>query len=59
MICEELEFVTVQMKNGKFEPFFVTSIYRPPGKPVSYFSKLEPLFGKLESQNRESHYTFG
>ena len=54
MICEELESVTVQMKNGKFEPFFVTSIYRPPDKSVSYLSKLESLFGKLESQNRES-----
>ena len=54
MICEELESVTVQIKNGKFKPFFVTSIYRPQGKPVSYFSEFESLFGRLESQNKES-----
>ena len=54
LICEELESVTVQIKNGKYKPFFVTSIYRPPGKPVNYFSELESLFGRLESQNKES-----
>ena len=54
LICEEFESVTVQITNGKFKPFFVTSIYRPPGKPVSYFSELEPLFGRLESQNKGS-----
>ena len=54
MICEELESVTVQIKHGTFKPFLVTSIYRPPGKPVSYFSELESLFGRLESQNKES-----
>ena len=54
MICEELESVTVQIKNGKFKPFFFTSFDRPPGKPVSYFSELESLFGRLKSQNKES-----
>ena len=54
MICEELESVAVQIKNGKFKPFFVTSIYRPSGKPVSYFSELESLSGRLESQNKDS-----
>ena len=54
LICEELESVTVQIKNGKLKPFFVTLIYRPPGKPVSYFSELESLFGRLESQNKQS-----
>ena len=54
LTCEELESVTVQIKNGNFKPFFFTSIYRPPGKPVSYFSELESLFGRLKSQNKES-----
>ena len=54
LICEELESVTVQIKNGKFKPFFVTSIHRPPGKPVNYFSELESLFSRVESQNKES-----
>ena len=54
LMCDELESVSVQIKNGKFKPFIVTSIYRPPGKPVSYFNELESLFGRLESQNKES-----
>ena len=54
LICEELESVTVQIKNGKFKPFFITSIYRLPGKLLSYFSELASLFGMLESQNKES-----
>ena len=52
LICEEPESVTVQKKNGKFKPFFVTSIYRPPDKPVSYSNELESLFGRLESQDK-------
>ena len=54
LMCEELESVTVQIKNGKFKSFFITSIYRPPGKPVSYFSELESLFGRLKSHSIES-----
>ena len=54
LMCDEIESISVQIKNGKFKPFIVTSIYRPPGKPVSYFDKLEYLFGQLESQNKES-----
>ena len=53
LMCDEIESISVQIKNGKFKPFIVTSIYRPPGKPVSYFDKLEYLFGQLESQNKE------
>ena len=54
LMCDELESLSIQIKNGKFKPFILTTIYRPPGKPVSYFSDLESLFGKLESQNGES-----
>ena len=39
-MCDEIESLSVQIKNGKFKPFIVTSIYRPPGK--------------LEAQNKES-----
>ena len=38
LMCDEIESLSVQIKNGKFKPFIVTSIYRPPGKPVSYFN---------------------
>ena len=34
-------------------------IYRPPEKPISYFSELEFLFGRLESQNKESIIIMG
>ena len=54
LMCDEIESLSVQTKNGKFKPFIVTSIYRPPGKPVSYFNKLESLFSMLEAQNKES-----
>ena len=37
LMCDEIESISVQIKNGRFKPFIVTSIYRPPGKPVSYF----------------------
>ena len=54
LMCDEIESLSVQIKNGKFKPFIVTSIYRPPGKPVSYFNELESLFSMLEAQNKES-----
>ena len=54
LMCDELESVSIQVKNGKYKPFILTSIYRPPGKPVSYFNDLGSQFGRLESQNRES-----
>ena len=44
LICEELESITVQIKNSKLKLFFVTSIYRPPGKPISSFRELESLW---------------
>ena len=47
-MCDEIESLSVQIKNGKFKPFIVTSTYRPPGKPVSYFNELESLFSMLE-----------
>ena len=53
LMCDKIEPISVQIKNGKFKPF-VTSIYKPPGKPVSYFEKLEYLFGQLESQSKET-----
>ena len=53
-MVDKLESVSVQIKNGKFKPFIVTSIYRPPEKAVSYFSYTECLTASLESENKES-----
>ena len=54
LMVDKLESVSVQIKNGSFKPFIVTSIYRPPEKPVSYFSYIECLIASLESENKES-----
>ena len=37
----EVESISMQVKVGNYKPFIVTSVYRPPGKPVEYFN--EPL----------------
>ena len=54
LMVDKLESVSVQIENGRFKPFIVTSIYRPPEKPVSYFSYIECLIASLESENKES-----
>ena len=54
LMVDKLESVSVQIKNGSFKPFIVTSIYRPPEKPVSYFSHIECLIASLESEIKES-----
>ena len=54
LMVDKLESVSVQIKNGSFKPFMVTSIYRHPEKPVSYFSYIECLIASLESENKES-----
>ena len=51
-MCDEQESVFVQVKNGKYKPFILTSINRPPGKPVSYFNDLGSLFGRIVSKQR-------
>ena len=35
-----VESVSVQIKAGHYRPFIVTSLYRPPGKPVSHFQDI-------------------
>ena len=54
MMPDNLEVVTLQTTNSKFKPFIVTSIYRPPGKPVSYFNDTEALLASLDSDNKEA-----
>ena len=39
---------------SKFKPFIVTSLYRPPGTPVSYFNDMEDLLASLNSDNKEA-----
>ena len=54
LMVDKLESVSVQIENGRFKPFIITSIYRPPEKPISYFSYIECLIASLESENKES-----
>ena len=45
----EIESVSIQVKVGNYKPFIVTSIYRPPGKPVEYFNELDKLFNSIDA----------
>ena len=51
---DNLEVVTLQTASSKFNPFIVTSLYRPPRKHVSYFNDMEALLASLESDNKEA-----
>ena len=42
-----VESVSVQIKVGHYRPFIVTSLYRPPGKPVSHFQDIEKTLRPL------------
>ena len=46
--------VTLQIADSKFKRFIVTSLYRPPGKPVAYFNDMESLLASLDSDNKEA-----
>ena len=50
----DLESISVEIKVGKYKPFLVTTIYRPPDKPVSYFDQIESLISTTELEGKES-----
>ena len=50
----DLESITVEIKVGKYKPFLVTTIYRPPDKPVAYFDQIESLISTSELEEKES-----
>ena len=50
----DLESISVEIKVGKYKPFLVTIIYRPPDKPVSYFDQIESLISTTELEGKES-----
>ena len=54
LMSYNLEVVTLQIANSKFKPFIVTSLYRPPGKPVSYYNDMEALLASLDSDNKDA-----
>ena len=50
---EDLDF-DIEIKVGKYKPFLVTTIYRPPDKPVAYFDQIESLISTSELEGKES-----
>ena len=50
----DLESISVEIKVGKYKPFLVTTIYRPPDKPVSYFDQIESLISTTDLEGKES-----
>ena len=51
-----IESISVQVKIGNYKPFMVTTLYRPPGKPVAYFNDIDTLFGTIDSEDKETIY---
>ena len=52
----EIESISIQVKVGNYKPFIVTSVYRPPGKPVEYFNKLDKLLNSIDAEDKETIY---
>ena len=42
----DFESISVEIKIGDYKPFLVTTIYRPPHKPVAYFDQIETLISR-------------
>ena len=49
-----VESVSVQIKGGHYRPFIVTSLHRPPGKPVSHFQNIEKTLSAIEANGKEA-----
>ena len=52
----EIESISIQVKIGNYKPFIVMSVYRPPGKPVEYFNKLDKLLNSIDAEDKEAIY---
>ena len=44
------------MTTENYKPFIITSIYKPPGKPVELFRYIDNLLGTLDSEDKEAIY---
>ena len=54
----EIESISIQVKVGNYKPFIVTSVYRPPEKPVEYFNELDKLLNSIDhdAEDKETIY---
>ena len=50
----EIESISIQVKVGNYKPFIVTSVYRPPGKPVEYFNEFDKLLNSIDAEDKET-----
>ena len=50
----DIESISAETKVGNFRSFLVTSLYRPPQKPVEYFDRIEALISATDSGRKES-----
>ena len=53
LISPELEAIAAKIKVGNYKPFIITSLYRPPDKPVSYFDSIRSLINALDTKGLE------
>ena len=40
LMSPELEAIAAKIKAGNYKPFIITSLYRPPDRPVFYFDSI-------------------
>ena len=48
------ESISAEVKVGNFRSFLVTSLYRPPKKPVEYFDRIKALISATEADRKDS-----
>ena len=56
LVYSEIESLSIQVKVGNYKPFIVTSVYKPPRKPVEYFNELDKLFNSIDAEDKETIY---
>ena len=54
ILRSNIESTSVQVKMGNYKPFIVTTLYRPPGKPIAYFNDIDTLFGTIDCKDKET-----
>ena len=53
LISPELEAIAAKIRVGNYKPFIITSLCRPPDKPVSYFDSIRSLINALDTKGLE------
>ena len=56
LFIDDVESLSLQVKTGNYKPFIITSVCRPPGKPVELFKYIDNLFDTIDSEDKEAVY---